>query len=70
MSGLTWERALSRDRWIVGACIAVICLLAWTWLWREGASMGGGAMAGMDMPGMDMGGAGTCLLYTSDAADE
>jgi predicted metal-binding membrane protein len=56
MSGLTLERVLSRDRWIVGACIALISLLAWLWLWRQWAAMGGGSMAGMDMPGMDMSG--------------
>ena len=39
MSDLTLERVLSRDRWIVGICIALISLLAWVWLWREGAAM-------------------------------
>jgi predicted metal-binding membrane protein len=52
---LSVERIVARDRWIVGACIAVIAALAWLWLWRAGAAMNGvdPAMVGMDMPGMD-----------------
>ncbi len=59
MSGLTLERVLSRDRWVIGGCVALIAALAWLWLWRQSAAMGGASdsMAGMDMPGMDMSGA-------------
>jgi predicted metal-binding membrane protein len=69
MSDLTLERVLSRDRWIVGICIALISLLAWVWLWREGAAMSGGSMAGMDMSGMDMSGMdmGDAGTATADA---
>jgi len=45
------EHALARDRWIIGGAIALIAALAWAWLWREQATMGG-AMAGMNMPDM------------------
>jgi len=65
VSDLTFERILARDRWIVGACIALIAGLAWIWLWREWAAMSAdNAMAGMDMPGMDMSGA---MASPSDA---
>jgi predicted metal-binding membrane protein len=48
-------RALTRDRWIVGACLALACLFAWSWLFWQArqmsqppAAMGGmGAMATM-----------------------
>ena len=57
MSDLTLERLLSRDRWIVGGCVALIAGLAWIWLWREWAAMSGidASMVAMDMPAMDMG---------------
>jgi predicted metal-binding membrane protein len=55
---------LSRDRWIVGGCLALACLLAWIWLTRYPAMPAPGAsgapMAGMNMtgmPGMDASGA-------------
>jgi predicted metal-binding membrane protein len=59
MSDLTLERVLSRDRWIIGGCVALVAGLAWLWLWRQWSAMGGvdDSMAGMDMPGMDMSGA-------------
>jgi predicted metal-binding membrane protein len=50
------ERALTRDRWIIGGGIVVIVALAWAELWREQAIMA--AMPGMDtpdMPEMNMG---------------
>lgn len=50
---------LTRDQWIVLACLAAVCALAWWWL----VGMQGGAaaadmagMAEMDMSGMDMSG--------------
>src|SRR5579872_2506340 len=45
------ERALTRDRWIIGGSIALIAALAWLWLWREQATMAG-SMADMNMPDM------------------
>ena len=52
------ERLLARDRWIVGTCLTLITVLAWIWLWWEGAAMSGGAgegaMAGMDMTAIEM----------------
>jgi predicted metal-binding membrane protein len=50
------ERIVTRDRWVVGGCIALIAALAWVWLWRVWAAMAGfdPSMVGMDMPGMDM----------------
>ncbi len=58
MSDLTLERVISRDRWIIGGCVALIAALAWVWLWRQWAQMSGAddSMAGMDMAGMDMSG--------------
>jgi predicted metal-binding membrane protein len=54
-----WDHILSRDQWIVLACLAIVCALAWWWLagmqeHATDAQMSG--MAGMDMPGMDMSG--------------
>lgn len=59
MSVLSIERVLARDRWIVGACVALIAALAWAWLWRQSlmTSAVDSSMAGMDMSGMDMGAA-------------
>ena len=59
MSDLAFERVLSRDRWIIGGCVALVAGLAWLWLWRQWSAMGSvnDSMAGMDMPGMDMSGA-------------
>jgi predicted metal-binding membrane protein len=55
MSGFTLDRALARERWIIGGCVALIAALAWAWLWRQWAPMSGaGNSTGMDMPGMDM----------------
>jgi predicted metal-binding membrane protein len=58
ISGLTLDRALAREGWIVGACLALIAALAWAWLWRQWAAKSGSAnsMVGMDMPAMDMSG--------------
>jgi len=58
MSDLALERVLSRDRWIIGGCVRLIAAVAWLWLWRSWAAMGGAdTMARMEMPGMDMSGA-------------
>jgi predicted metal-binding membrane protein len=51
------DRALARNSWIVGGCLALIAALAWLWLWRQWVAMSGGAEAAMSMPDMDMGGA-------------
>lgn len=58
MTGLSIERVLARDRWIVAGCVALIAGVAWIWLWRQSLTMSAvdHSMAGMDMPGMDMGG--------------
>jgi predicted metal-binding membrane protein len=47
---------LSRDRWIVGFCLATACLIAWIWLTRHAAVMPAGRPPAMSasMPGMDM----------------
>lgn len=57
MAGLSLERALARDGWIVGACLALIAGSAWLWLWRQWVAMSGGAEAALSMPDMAMGGA-------------
>lgn len=55
MSDSTVDRLLLRDRWIVGACVALITVLAWVWLWREAQAMAPDeSMPGMDMPGAAM----------------
>ena len=46
-----FERGLTRDRLIIGGCIALIAALAWAWLWREQATMAS-SMAEMNMPDM------------------
>ena len=46
------ERLLARDRWIVAACLALACALAWVWLFRTAANMPmKGAMAAAPLPG-------------------
>ena len=45
MTDTVLERLLRRDRWVVGACLAVIAALAWGWLISMGA---------MDMGAMPM----------------
>jgi predicted metal-binding membrane protein len=56
----TLDVLLSRDRWIVGGCLAMLCLIAWIWLARHAAGMSAASpgaaagMAGMNMPGMIM----------------
>jgi predicted metal-binding membrane protein len=53
------ERLVKRDQWIAGACLALICALAWGWLAREAAHMAlptpaPAGMSGMQTPGMEM----------------
>ena len=48
------ERALARDRWIVGGCAALAAALAWLWLWRQSVEMTSNSMAASSMPDMDM----------------
>src|SRR5450432_4086144 len=42
-------RALTRDRWIVGACLSLACLFAWAWLFWQARQMSQppAAMGGM-----------------------
>jgi predicted metal-binding membrane protein len=56
MSDLALERALLRDRWIVGACLALLVALACLWLWRDHAAMADWeeSMAAMGMKDMEM----------------
>ena len=56
MSDLALERALLRDRWIVGACLALLVALACLWLWRDQAAMAqwDESMAAMGMKDMEM----------------
>lgn len=50
------ERLVKRDQWIVGACLALICALAWAWLAREATHMAPPAPVAATMPGMEMSG--------------
>jgi len=53
------ESILRKERLIVGACLAVVVLAAWWYLFHTRASMSAMDMSGMsriDMPGMDMSG--------------
>ena len=56
MSDLALERALLRDRWIVGGCLALLVALACLWLWRDHAAMArwDESMAAMGMKDMQM----------------
>jgi predicted metal-binding membrane protein len=56
MSDLALERALLRDRWIVGACLALLVVLACLWLWRDHTAMSNWeqSMAAMGMKDMEM----------------
>ena len=56
MSDLALERALLRDRWIVGACLTLLVALACLWLWRDHAAMAqwDESMAAMGMKDMEM----------------
>jgi predicted metal-binding membrane protein len=56
MSDLAVERALLRDRWIVGGCLAALVVLACLWLWRDHAAMADWeeSMAAMGMKNMEM----------------
>src|SRR5271166_391313 len=56
MADLALERALARDRRIVGGCLALLVVLACLWLWRDRLVMAAWdqSMAAMDMKGMEM----------------
>lgn len=56
MSNSAIERALLRDRWIVGGCLALLVVLACLWLWRDHAAMAEWetSMAAMGMKNMEM----------------
>src|SRR5271157_2065657 len=56
MSDLALERALLRDRWVVGGCMALLVALAGLWLWRDYVAMArwDESMAALDMKGMEM----------------
>ena len=56
MSDLALERALLRDRWIVGGCLALLVGLACLWLWRDHLAMErwDESMAAMGMKDMEM----------------
>ena len=56
MSDLALEHALLRDRWIVGACLALLVALACLWLWHDHAAMArwDESMAAMGMKDMEM----------------
>ncbi|MDB5460722.1 MAG: hypothetical protein JWO72_2463 [Caulobacteraceae bacterium] len=49
----TLQTLLSRDRWIVGGCLAILCLTAAIWLVRYPGAMPMPSQAAA-MPGMDM----------------
>jgi len=56
VSDLTLERALLRDRWIVGGCLALLVAFAGLWLWRDYVAMArwDESMAAMGMKDMEM----------------
>jgi hypothetical protein len=59
MSDLALERALLRDRWIVGGRLALLIALAGLCLWRDTVAMArwDESMAAMGMKDMEMEGA-------------
>jgi predicted metal-binding membrane protein len=57
-------RLLRRDRWVVGACLALACLLAWAWLLTTARQMS--AVAGMEGMG-NMGPAPGSWVYFAGA---
>jgi predicted metal-binding membrane protein len=62
------NRLLSRDRWIVGGCVAAINVLAWLWLWREWAAMAPDmSMPGMEMPNASMASPSDAAAYLASA---
>ena len=65
MSDAIVDRALARERWIVGGCLTLVAALAWLWLWRQSAAMSGNSMDAASMPDMDMGGA--MMVSSADA---
>jgi len=69
MSDIALERVLSRDKWIVGGCLALLVALASIWLWRDSAAMASWeeSMAAMGMRGMNMEG-GPMAMPSAPAA--
>ncbi len=65
MSDAILDRALARERWIVGVCLTLVAALAWLWLWRQSVMMTGNSMDAASMPDMDMGGA--MMVSSADA---
>ena len=59
------QGVLSRDRWIVGACLAALCGLAWAWLLRAADGAGGQAAMGA----MAMGAPASALRGSGLATD-
>jgi predicted metal-binding membrane protein len=64
-------RALTRERWIVGACLALACLFAWSWLFWQARQMSEPPAAMGDMGGMaamaTMGPAPGTIAYMASA---
>jgi predicted metal-binding membrane protein len=63
-------RALARNRWIVGTCLALACVFAWSWLFWQARQMSQPAtMSGMDgMAAMaSMGPAPGTIAYLTSA---
>jgi predicted metal-binding membrane protein len=65
MSDAILDRALARERWIVGVCLTLVAALAWLWLWRQSVAMSNNSMDAASMPDMDMGGA--MMVSSADA---
>jgi predicted metal-binding membrane protein len=65
MSDAILDRALARERWIVGVCLTLVAALAWLWLWRQSVMMTSNSMDAASMPDMDMGGA--MMVSSADA---
>jgi predicted metal-binding membrane protein len=62
--GSVTARLLRREQWIISACLLLIALLAWAWLFRTAAGMGAepaGSMPGMAMPAAEPGPPGAYL---------
>jgi predicted metal-binding membrane protein len=65
MSDAILDRALARERAIVGVCLTLVAALAWLWLWRQSVAMSNNSLDAASMPDMDMGGA--MMVSSADA---
>jgi predicted metal-binding membrane protein len=65
MSDAILDRALARERAVVGVCLTLVAALAWLWLWRQSVAMSNNSMDAASMPDMDMGGA--MMVSSADA---